>query len=203
MKFNSSITITLLSYYCSIEENLIYIHRLKAFINQIKAPSIINIKRKIIDFFIFWIIKKNENLINLNPNYSPSKTYLQKILDILRKKSNYENEDIQRKISDIENLIQKNKSITNQTIKIENPDIKDIINFLSFYKNKCSNTNPKDKEGLNYHIFQHEKENELYAVKKPKLKENENEYQNQEIKIKSENKSFQNSNQGVKIKTLF
>ena len=187
----------LLSYYCSIDENLIYIHRLKAFINQIKAPSIINIKRKIIDLFIFWIIKKNEKCFSLNPHYSPNKNYLQKILDILRKKSNYENEDIQRKISDIENLIEKNKSIINHPIKIENPDIKDIINFLSYYKNKCCNTNQIGKEGLNYHIFQHEKENELYTDKNPILKENESEYQNQEIKIKNENKSFQNSNQGV------
>ena len=76
----------LLSYYCSIKENLIYILRLKTLINQIKSSSIINIKRKLIDLFVFYIIKKNEKFFSLNVNYSPNKTFLEKILKILEKK---------------------------------------------------------------------------------------------------------------------
>ena len=187
----------LLSYYCSIKENLIYINRLKALINQIKAPSIINIKRKLIDLFIFWIIKNNAKFFILNPNYSPNATYLDKILKILRKKSDNENDDIKTKISDIENLIKTNKSITKYPIIIENPDLKDIMNFFSYYKNKCSNVVHIGKEGLKYYIFQREKENELYIVNKPIFNEYENEYQNKKTKIKNEDKSFQNSNKGV------
>ena len=173
----------LLSYYCSIKENLIYIVRLKTLINQMKSPSIINIKRKLIDLFVFYIIKKNEKFFSLNVNYSPNKTFLEKILNILQKKRRYETEEIQKKINDIEKLIQKKKSITNYHIKIENSDLKDIINFFSYYKK--------------YYIFHLEKENELYKVYKLIFNENENEYQNQEIIIKNKDKSSKNSNQEI------
>ena len=173
----------LLSYYCNIEENLIYIVRLKTLINQIKSPSIINIKRKLIDLFVFYIIKKNEKFFSLNVNYSPNKTFVEKILNILQKKRRYETEEIQKKINDIEKLIQKKKSITNYHIKIENSDLKDIINFFSYYKK--------------YYIFHLEKENELYKVNKLIFNENENEYQNQEIIIKNKDKSSKNSNQEI------
>ena len=173
----------LLSYYCSIKENLIYIVRLKTLINQMKSPSIINIKRKLIDLFVFYIIKKNEKFFSLNVNYSPNKTFLEKILNILQKKRRYETEEIQKKINDIEKLIQKKKSITNYHIKIENSDLKDIINFFSYYKK--------------YYIFHLEKENELYKVNKLIFNENENEYQNQEIIIKNKDKSSKNSNQEI------
>ena len=173
----------LLSYYCSIKENLIYILRLKTLINQIKSPSIINIKRKLIDLFVFYIIKKNEKFFSLNVNYSPNKTFLEKILNILQKKRRYETEEIQKKINDIEKLIQKKKSITNYHIKIENSDLKYIINFFSYYKK--------------YYIFHLEKENELYKVNKLIFNENENEYQNQEIIIKNKDKSSKNSNQEI------
>ena len=173
----------LLSYYCSIKENLIYIVRLKTLINQMKSPSIINIKRKLIDLFVFYIIKKNEKFFSLNVNYSPNKTFVEKILNILQKKRRYETEEIQKKINDIEKLIQKKKSITNYHIKIENSDLKDIINFFSYYKK--------------YYIFHLEKENELYKVNKLIFNENENEYQNQEIIIKNKDKSSKNSNQEI------
>ena len=173
----------LLSYYCNIEENLIYIVRLKTLINQIKSSSIINIKRKLIDLLVFYIIKKNEKFFSLNVNYSPNKTFLEKILNILQKKRRYETEEIQKKINDIEKLIQKKKSITNYHIKIENSDLKDIINFFSYYKK--------------YYIFHLEKENELYKVNKLIFNENENEYQNQEIIIKNKDKSSKNSNQEI------
>jgi len=173
----------LLSYYCSIKENLIYILRLKTLINQIKSSSIINIKRKLIDLLVFYIIKKNEKFFSLNVNYSPNKTFLEKILNILQKKRRYETEEIQKKINDIEKLSQKKKSITNYHIKIENSDLKDIINFFSYYKK--------------YYIFHLEKENELYKVNKLIFNENENEYQNQEIIIKNKDKSSKNSNQEI------
>ena len=178
----------LLSYYCSIKENLIYILRLKTLINQIKSPSIINIKRKLIDLLVFYIIKKNEKFFSLNVNYSPNKTFLEKILNILQKKRRYETEEIQKKINDIEKLIQKKKSITNYHIKIENSDLKDIINFFSYYKK--------------YYIFHLEKENELYKVNKHIFNENENEYQNQEIIIKNKDKSSKNSNQEINCLNL-
>ena len=178
----------LLSYYCSIKENLIYILRLKTLINQIKSSSIINIKRKLIDLLVFYIIKKNEIFFSLNVNYSPNKTFLEKILNILQKKRRYETEEIQKKINDIEKLIQKKKSITNYHIKIENSDLKDIINFFSYYKK--------------YYIFHLEKENELYKVNKLIFNENENEYQNQEIIIKNKDKSSKNSNQEINCLNL-
>ena len=178
----------LLSYYCSIKENLIYILRLKTLINQIKSSSIINIKRKLIDLLVFYIIKKNEKFFSLNVNYSPNKTFLEKILNILQKKRRYETEEIQKKINDIEKLIQKKKSITNYHIKIENSDLKDIINFFSYYKK--------------YYIFHLEKENELYKVNKLIFNENENEYQNQEIIIKNKDKSSKNSNQEINCLNL-
>ena len=88
----------------------------------------------------------------------------------------------------LEKLIQKKKSITNYHIKIENSDLKDIINFFSYYKK--------------YYIFHLEKENELYKVNKLIFNENENEYQNQEIIIKNKDKSSKNSNQEINTLNL-
>ena len=118
-------------------------------------------------------------------------------MNILREKSGDENADIENKISDIEKLIKKNRSTTVYPITIENYDLKDIMNFLSFYKNKCSNIVHIGKEGLKYYIFQREKENELYTLKKPIFNEYENEYKNSETKMKNEDKSSQKSDQGV------
>ena len=96
--------------------------------------NIINIKRKLIDLFVFYIIKKNEKFFSLTANYIPNKDFLEKILNNLQKKRCYKTEEIQKKINDIKKMSQKNKSITQYQIKIENSELKDIINFFSYYK---------------------------------------------------------------------
>ena len=192
----------LLSYYCSIQENLIYVYRLKALINQIKAPSIINIKRKIIDLFIFWIIKKRAKFFILNPNYSPNNNYLEKILNILQSKKNNKQAEIEDKIDFIKELIEKNKSMTNFPIRYENDDIRDMISFFNFYKKKCSNIVHIGKEGLKYYVFSHEKENKLFTGNKPIFNEFGGVNENKEIKIESKNNDQLLKNENQQINTL-
>ena len=50
-----------------------------------KPPFISNIRRKFIDLLIFWIIKENEKMFELNPDYSPKSNYLDQVLEILQK----------------------------------------------------------------------------------------------------------------------
>ena len=115
------------SYYCSFKENLININRLNALINKIKAQSIINMKRKLIDLFVFMIIKRKAKFFILNSNYCPNKAYLKKNLNVLQIKNKNNNKSkIKEKIEFIEDLIKNNKTTTNCPIKI-------IMTLLIFY----------------------------------------------------------------------
>ena len=190
----------LLSYYCSIKENLININRLKALIKKIKDPSIINMKRKLIDLFVFMIIKRKAKFFILNSNYCPNKAYLKKILDVLQIKNKNNNKSkIKEKIEFIEDLIKNNKTTTNYPIKIDNYDLIDILSFFSFYKKKCSNIVHIGKEGLKHYIFPLEKENQFNTGNKPIFSEYEKSNENKELEIKMENddKFFIDENQEI------
>ena len=101
-----------------------------------KAPSVINAKRKFIDLLIFWIIKANKNYFDLDKEYLPNNAFLEKIIHKLQKQIG--NNKIKEKIIFIENLMKNNNSITNFSMSITNKDLSDLILFLNYYKSKCN-----------------------------------------------------------------
>jgi uncharacterized protein YjaZ len=94
-----------------IEKCLIEINKLKSFIESLKIPSIIIVKRKILDLIIFSLIKKNKDKFELCKNYCPNASFLGKIM---AKLENY-SKNILRK--DEEEKVKKHKENINELIK--------------------------------------------------------------------------------------
>jgi len=66
-----------------LEKALIVINVIKSIVEALKPPTIINLKRKIIDMLIFSILKDNKSHFTLNQDYSPNKNFLDKVLEKL------------------------------------------------------------------------------------------------------------------------
>ena len=148
----------LFSYYCSIQENLTYINMLKNLLYKIKSPYIINLKRKFIDLTTFWIIKKNKNNFDLKEDYCPKQNYLDKILKILKEKhfgKKIQN-DVNEKIKYIEDLLNKNISITSYPLKIKNSTLYDIFDYFTYYKNHFNDIVHIGKQGIKYYMLPNE-----------------------------------------------
>ena len=102
-----------------IEKCLIVINGMKAVIESLKSPTIINVKRKILDLIIFSLIKSNKNKFTLNKNFCPNKSFLDKILTKLQDyankngKTEEKKDKINKKIEFIHELIEKNNTIIN------------------------------------------------------------------------------------------
>ena len=122
----------LLDYFCIVQKSMINITVLKSIINQMKPPFISNIRRKFIDLLIFWIIKENEKMFELNPNYSPKSNYLVQVLEIFQKKKY--SEEIKSKIDFVSKEKEKNITIISFLMKIKNYLLEDLITYLSSYK---------------------------------------------------------------------
>ena len=94
-----------------LEKELIVINVIKSIVEALKPPTIINLKRKIIDMLIFSILKDNKSHFTLNQDYSPNKNFLDKVLeklDTYEKKSGVsqkEKEEIEQKKKYINDLI--------------------------------------------------------------------------------------------------
>lgn len=178
----------LLNHFCTFQENMINITVLKSIINQMKPPVISNIRRKFIDLFIFWIIKKNEKLFVLDPNYSPKSNYLDQILEILQNKNN--SNEVKSKIDFVLKEKGKNSSITRFPMKIKNYLIDDCISYLNFYKGKCSQVIHIGKEGFKFYnlpeITKNDKINDTYHI----FSESKNKKDYTEIKINSNNENI-------------
>lgn len=148
LKFNLKSQKDLFSYFCYIQENLININNLKSIINQMRPPVLSNTRRKFIDMFIYWIIKNNKNYILINGDYSPSDSYLDKILNELKNKP--KNLKIEEKIKFINSLKKKGKSKTKYPLEFKITCISDLISYFNFYKKKCSEIIYKEKNNLKY-----------------------------------------------------
>ena len=115
----------LLDYFCIVQESMINITVLKSIINQMKTPFISNIRRKFIDLLIFWIIKENEKMFELNPNYSQKSNYLDQVLEIFQKKKY--SDEIKSKIDFVSKEKEKNITIIRFPMKIKNYLLEDLI----------------------------------------------------------------------------
>ena len=66
---------------------------IKAKIEWLKIPSIVNVKRKIINLIIFSIVKLKKDKLKLDEKYCPNKSFLEKI--IAKRSDSFKN--VQRK----------------------------------------------------------------------------------------------------------
>ena len=183
----------LLSYFCSIHENLIYINTLSSIIQQIKPPTIINIRRKFIDLIIFYIIKKNADIFILDKTYSPNSGYLDKVLKILEKQKKTVGRD--EKITFVKEVKSQDISNTKYPMKIKDGLLRDLISYLQYYKKKCSNVVHIGKEGLKYYNLSelNGKEDDINTNKIFKDYENEKDYPTIKIKPSKENMPEKNN----------
>ena len=191
----------LLNYFCSIQENLINITILKKIIKQINPPFIINIRRKFIDLIIFWIIKKNSIKFELSEKYSPKSNYLDQILEILQKQK--KSDIITKKIAFVTKEKEKDTSIISFPMKIKDQLLNDLISFLNFYKNKCSQVIHLGKEGLKFYnlseLSTYNNSIDTYQI----FQENANEKDYVDIKIKSGNEIIPENDSVINIKFAF
>ena len=63
------------------------INTMKALIESFKIPSMIIVKRKILDLIIFSLMKSNKDKFDLDKCYCPNKNFLEKLLEKLEKKN--------------------------------------------------------------------------------------------------------------------
>ncbi len=68
-----------------LEKNKLIITGMKIVIESLKPPTIVNVKRKIIDMMIFALLKSNQNKFVLNKDYCPTKNFLEKVIEKLNK----------------------------------------------------------------------------------------------------------------------
>ena len=114
---------------------------IKAKIECLKIPSIVNVKRKIINLIIFSIVKLKKDKFKLDEKYCPNKSFLEKIVaklsDSFKNVQRKEEKDkIKKKKKIINNLIGKNNTIIELPLSYFDDDLKDIMKYLEFCKGK-------------------------------------------------------------------
>ena len=130
---------------------------IKAKIEWLKIPSIVNVKRKIINLIIFSIVKLKKDKFKLDEKYCPNKSFLEKIVaklsDSFKNVQRKEEKDkIKKKKKIINNLIGKNNTIIELPLSYFDDDLKDIMKYLEFCKGKYNRIVCISKEALKYSL---------------------------------------------------
>ena len=130
---------------------------IKAKIEWLKIPSIVNVKRKIINLIIFSIVKLKKDKFKLDEKYCPNKSFLEKIVaklsDSFKNVQRKEEKDkIKKKKKIINNLIEKNNTIIELPLSYFDDDLKDIMKYLEFCKGKYNRIVRISKEALKYSL---------------------------------------------------
>ena len=141
-----------------IEKCLIEINRMKSIIESLKIPSIIIIKRKILDLIIFSLIKLNKDKFNLSKNYYPNRNFLGIIMvklekyikNVLRKD---EEEKVKRHKEYINELIGKNETIVEFPFSCSNNNLDIVMRYLGFCKRKYDKIMHISEEELKYYLY--------------------------------------------------
>ena len=142
-----------------IEKLLISINGMKSIIEMLKPPTIINIKRKILDLVVFSLIKRNKDKFILAENYSPNQSFLNLIKNKLEEYSKKKglSVDNKKKIEEkkkfIQELITKNQTKTSFPLDCTDVELDDIMSFLGFCKTKYNNIVHISKEALKYYYI--------------------------------------------------
>lgn len=176
-----------------LEKSLITINKLKGVIETLKIPTIINMKRKIIDLIIYLIIKNNKNKFKLNPDYCPNQKFLKMIL---KKLNNIELNDniknkIEEKIKFINNLISLNITTIEFPFSCTDIKINKIMQYLSFYKSNCNEiVHISNQQEKNYYLsFNQYIDKNIIDLSQSEKNDKENELNfNNKIQITNEEK---------------
>ena len=142
-----------------LEKNKLIITGMKIVIESLKPPTIVNVKRKIIDMMIFALLKSNQNKFVLNKDYCPTKNFLEKVIEKLNKYkerkeiSQSEKGKIDTKIKMLKDLIVKDKAIIKFPFTCSIGKLDYIMRYLGFCKGKYSNIVHISKESLKYYYL--------------------------------------------------
>ena len=142
----------------------IQINEMKSIIKYLLPANIANIKRKILDIVNYSIFKQNKDSFEIDENYCPNKSFLDKIYDKLINFSKKDNlpEDQKTKVKDRIVFIdaQKNKKNSSTTFpyKCVDDDLDDILKFFSFYKKELNNIVHISKDAMKYYLLPFNKE---------------------------------------------
>ena len=148
----------------TIEKLEIQLNEIKSINKYLLPANIVNIKRKILETIIYSILKKNEESFELNKNYCPNNSFLDKILDRLINFSKSDNlSDNQKiklnaKIQFINDLKLQDNSSINFPFYCKNEQLRDILNFFSFYKKELNDIVHISKEAMQYYLLPFNKE---------------------------------------------
>ena len=142
-----------------LEKNELIITGMKIVIESLKPPTIVNVKRKIIDMMIFALLKSNQNKFFLNKDYCPTKNFLEKVIEKLNKYkerkeiSQSEKGKIDTKIKMLKDLIVKDKAIIKFPFTCSIGKLDYIMRYLGFCKGKYSDIVHISKESLKYYYL--------------------------------------------------
>ena len=141
-----------------IEKCLIAINRMKSITESLKIPSIIIVKRKILDLIIFSLIKLNKDKFNLSENYCPNRDFLDKIMaklenyskNVLRKDEKVKFERHKKYINE---LIDKNDTIIEFPFSCSDNNLVMIMRYLGYCKRKYNKIVHIPEESLKYYLY--------------------------------------------------
>ena len=141
-----------------IEKFLIEINMMNSFIELLKTPSIVIVKRKLLDLIIYSIIKVNKDKFSIDNNYCPSEYLLKKILKKIEKYSeNILRKDDIEKINEskkkIKELINKNQSTIKFPLSCSDKDLDIIVDYLNFCKGKYNKVVHVSEEAVKYYLY--------------------------------------------------
>jgi len=174
-----------------IEKFLIEINMMNSFIELLKTPSIVIVKRKLLDLIIYPIIKVNKDKFSIDNNYCPSEYLLKKILKKIEKYSeNILRKDDIEKINEskkiIKESINKNQSTIKFPLSCTDEYLDTIIGYLSFCKGKYNQVVHISEEAVKYFLYL-----SFYDRTEPKFKEFLNLFKKEE---KNKDKNFEKKN---------
>ena len=134
-----------------IEKFLIEIKLVKSVIELLKTPSIVIVKKKLLDMIIYSLIKTNKDKFEIDKNYCPNENILKKILKKIEKYSdNIIRKDDIEKIDKSKNyiieLINKNQTSIEFPISCTDKYLNIIIGYLSFCKSKYNKVEKENKQ---------------------------------------------------------
>ena len=200
-----------------IEKCLIEINMMKSFIESLKIPSIIIIKRKIIDMIIFSLIKLNKDKFNLDKNYCPNISFLKKVMTKIDNYSkNIKRKDEKEKVKEhkkfIDELIKKKITIIEFPFSCLDKNLDLIMRYLGFCKGKYNKIVNISEETLKYYLylpFNDSKSNEIlnlfivYGKNKDNLDKNNTDLKSEnKIEEKKENGNDENETNSIYEKPL-
>ena len=141
-----------------IEKILVEINVIKSAIELFKTPSIVIVKRKLLDLIIFSLIKSNKDKFQIDKRYCPNQKFLQKILlkienyskNVLRKD---DIEKINSSTKYINELINKNETIIEFPLSCSDKNLDIIMRYLSFCKAKYNKIAHVSEEALKYFLY--------------------------------------------------